>query len=151
MRYHELMTETVQDQRWYHGTDHADMRFRPDQPAFFAASPKDAKSFAGKDGYIIEARLDVRRPIDEDRLLNVGVALGIVKDAGELFSADYSDFPDVSSFLDHARVRRHLEQLGYDGYWGTDGYFEAAVVWNPDLIHVIRTVPVNEHPGVGHE
>lgn len=145
MRYDEIVVESGQqtaDRVWYHGTDQQSVQFAPDRPVFFAAAYRDAASFAGDNGFIVSARLTCKQPINEDDLLKVGVKLGLIRDAGDLFSADYDDFPDVSSFLSHAKVRRYLEQLGYDAYWGTDGYFEAVVVWHPNLIQIDDISPV---------
>lgn len=138
-----LMEAKISDQSWYHGTDRRDVQFAPDRLVFFAADPKHAASFAGRPGFLVKARLSCQHPINEDDLLQVGVTLGIIRHAGDLFSADYPDFPDVSSFLSHAKVRRYLEQRGYDAYWGTDGYFEAVVVWNPELIRIESVTPVS--------
>ena len=62
----------------------------------------------------------------------------------ELFDADsdYDNFPEVSFFLSHAKVRRQFETMGYDGYYGLDGFLVAAVLWNPALIKVRAVKPV---------
>jgi hypothetical protein len=62
----------------------------------------------------------------------------------DVFSEDFTDFPDVSTYLEDPQVRRKLEERGFDSYVGEDGYLYVAVVWNPELIRKLTVSPFNE-------
>lgn len=82
-------------------------------------------------------QLDVRNPIDGIALRDLALEMGLE----DVFDEGFSDFPDVSSYLYNERVRRKLEELGYDSYRGEDGYLWVTVVWDPDRIRVLSHCP----------
>lgn len=134
---------TLEDDLWYHGRD-VDPVFDADRPAFFATSREDVEMWAARGGVVLTARLAVTNPAREEVLLTLAEEMGLP----DVFDEDFSDFPDVSSYLYEPRVRRRLEELGYDAYRGEDGYLFVTVVWNPDLIQTVSLEPW-DRPGTG--
>lgn len=117
---------------WYHARKIPIVGFSDDTPAFFTDNNDDLTLWAGTDGYVVTAELAVSRPVGEAELHRIALELG----CDDCFDPDFADFPDVSSYLYDARVRRRLEELGYDGYRGEDGYLWVTVVWNPAAIRI---------------
>lgn len=122
---------------WFHGRRASDLRFEGDRPAFFAAERDQVEQFSGPYGHVIEARIKIERPIDENRLLSIGDEMGLE----DVLHEDYDGFPGASDYLFDSRMRRNLEQLGYDGYIDFDGPIYAAIVWNPAQIEIIDHRP----------
>jgi hypothetical protein len=130
------MADDVTEDLWFHGRDQ-DPVFNEDQPAFFAAERDDVEMWAGRGGVVLTAKLAVVKPAGEEALMRIAEEMGLE----DVFDEEYSDFPDVSSYLYDERVRRRLEEEGYDSYRGEDGYLYVTVVWNPDLIERISLEP----------
>jgi hypothetical protein len=125
---------------WYHGRPGVEMDFDPDRPAFFSCEREGVEFFAGTDGFVLEAELLATSPCRENHLTEIAAELGLP----DVFGDDFTDFPDVSSYLENPMVRRKLEEKGFDSYVGEDGYLYAAVVWNPDLIRKLTVSPFAE-------
>ncbi|NTF17327.1 hypothetical protein G6L37_02625 [Agrobacterium rubi] len=125
---------------WYHGRPEETMEFDEDRPAFFSHEREPIGFFAGADGYVLEAEIMSSSPCGETDLMAIAKELGLP----DVFDEDFSDFPDVSTYLENPLVRRRLEEMGFDSYAGEDGYLYVAVVWNPDLIRKISVSPFSE-------
>lgn len=121
------------DETWFHGRRAEIPVFSPDRPAFFASSLEDVSMWAGRGGYVAEAELEVRNPIDDSQLRAIALGMGLE----DVYSEGFADFPDVSSYLYNPRIRRKLEELGFDAYRGEDGYLFVTVVWNPAQIRIV--------------
>lgn len=125
---------------WFHGRSASEMVFDDDRPAFFAHEREGVEFFAGREGFVLEAELMSVSPCRENHLMEIAAELGLP----DVFSEDFTDFPDVSTYLEYPQVRRKLEERGFDSYVGEDGYLYVAVVWNPDLIRKMTVSPFNE-------
>ena len=125
---------------WFHGRSEPDMIFDEDRPAFFSHEREGVEFFAGSEGFVLEAELLSVSPCRENHLMEIAAELGLP----DVFSEDFTDFPDVSTYLEYPQVRRKLEERGFDSYVGEDGYLYVAVVWNPDLIRKLTVSPFNE-------
>lgn len=121
---------TLEDDLWYQPV------FDADRPAFFATSREDVEMWAARGGVVLTARLAVTNPAREEVLLTLAEELGLP----DVFDEDF--------VLYEPRVRRRLEELGYDAYRGEDGYLFVTVVWNPDLIQTVSLEPWDK-PGTG--
>lgn len=134
------MTET-----WYHARKEPIEAFAPDTLAFFTVNDDDLSLWAGKSGYVVTADLLISNPIGDLALHKLALEMGLE----DCYDEAFSDFPDVSSYLYNPDVRRRLENMGYDGYEGEDGYLWVAVVWNPEQIRILsheEYVPASERP-----
>ena len=127
------MAIVVSDSTWHHGRPDESVGFDPDRPAFFASDQEDCGFFAGDLGHQIEARLRIDNPIDEGALLKLAAEMGLE----DVYAEDFDGFPGATTHLFDSRVRRRLEDLGYDGYVDIDGYILAAVVWDPSRIEIV--------------
>lgn len=132
----ENSDDDVESDIWYHGRREA-LPFNRDRPTFFADKRDDVELWAS-DGVVVTARINTIKPAYEDKLLQLADELGLE----DVFSED-SEFPDVSTYLYDERVRRRLDEEGYDSYRGEDGFLYVTVVWNPDLIEVLSIDPWN--------
>jgi hypothetical protein len=135
------MDGDVMEELWFHGRDR-DPVFNEDQPAFFAAERNDVEMWAGRGGVVLTAKLAVVKPAGETVLMRIAKELGLE----DVFDDEFSDFPDVSTYLYDERVRHRLEQEGYDSYRGEDGYLFVTVVWNPGLIERVSLEPWGAPP-----
>ncbi len=125
---------------WFHGRPDTEMGFDGDRPAFFSWEREGVEMFAGRNGFVLEAELLSASPCGEQDLMTIARELGLP----DVFDPDFTDFPDVSTYLFDARVRRMLEHRGFDSYVGEDGYLYVAVVWNPELIRKLTVSPFSE-------
>lgn len=125
---------------WYHGRPVAEMDFEQDRPAFFSCEREGVEMFARRDGFVLEAEILSVSPCRENDLMAIARELGLP----DVYDEDFTDFPDVSTYLEDPRVRRILEARGFDSYVGEDGYLYVAVVWEPDLIRKMTVGPFAE-------
>ena len=125
---------------WFHGRQSENMAFDIDRPAFFTCEREGVEMFSGRQGFVLEAELLATHPCRETDLLTIASELGLP----DVFSDDYTDFPDVSTYLENPDVRRELEKRGFDGYVGEDGYLYVVIVWDPDLIKTISVNPFSD-------
>jgi hypothetical protein len=130
------MDAEMTDEFWFHGRDQ-DPVFDEDRPAFFATERDDVEMWAARGGVVLTAKLAVVKPVGEEVLMRIAEDMGLEN----VFDEAFSDFPDVSTYLYDERVRRRLEEEGYDSYQGEDGYLFVTVVWNPSLIERISLEP----------
>lgn len=126
---------------WFHGRNNSGCVFDPDRPAFFAHERDGVEMFAGRSGMVTTARIISHRPATEDVLTKFATELSLP----DVYGEDFTDFPDVSSYLEYPEMRRMLEDNGYDSYVGEDGYLYVAVVWDPSRIEIISTDPFNDN------
>lgn len=131
------MSSAPMSEIWYHGRVHEIAGFDPDRPAFFAKLREEVEPFVGPHGYVVEARITVHRPIDGDALLKLAEEMGLE----DVYAEDYDGFPGPSDHLYDSRMRRRLEQLGYDAFMDNDGYISAIVVWDPSKIEILSQEP----------
>ena len=140
MTDHERIPHKLAEGTWYHGRKDADMEFEADRPAFFSADRDGVELFSGRDGHVLEAEIMSVSPCREEHLLAIAEALGLP----DVYDEEFSDFPDVSTYLEYPEVRRVLESRGFDSYVGEDGYLWVCVVWNPELIRKVAVGPFAE-------
>lgn len=122
---------------WYHARCEPITSFSADRPAFFTDNDDDLSLWSGKEGFVVKADLRIANPIGDIELHKLALEMGLE----DCFNGEFSEFPDVSSYLYNPDVRRRLESLGYDGYQGEDGYLWVSVVWNPAQISVLTHEP----------
>lgn len=126
------MTET-----WFHARKDPITHFSPDTPAFFTDNDDDLSLWSGKDGFVVTADIKLANPIGDLALHKLALEMGLE----DCFDEEFSDFPDVSTYLYNPDVRRRLEALGHDSYQGEDGYLWVTVVWDPNLISILSHEP----------
>ena len=124
---------------WFHARSVPVESFGADQPAFFAERLEDLEMW-GEGGHVVEAEIRCDHPVRDLQLHEIALGLGLP----DVFDPDFSEFPDVSSYLYDRRVRRILDERGFDGFAGEDGYLFVTVVWNPDQIAVLSHRPFDE-------
>lgn len=132
----------MSEEIWFHGRSE-EPTFDDDRPAFFAPERTDVEMWASG-GVVLSARLSNVKPAGETALMRIAEELGLQN----VFDEKFTDFPDVSTYLYDERVRRRLEEEGFDSYEGEDGYLWVTVVWNPALIEAVSVDPWDEpNPG----
>ncbi len=122
---------------WFHARKDPIEYFSPDTLAFFTDNDEDLSLWAGRSGYVVTADLQTDNPIGDLALHKLALEMGLE----DCFDGEFSDFPDVSSYLYNPEVRRRLEELGFDSYQGEDGYLWVTVVWNPEQIRILSHEP----------
>lgn len=131
------MAEITASTTWFHGRPPESLAFEEDRPAFFAMLREETEQFAGPNGFVIEARITFTKPIDETALLHLADDLGME----DVLDEEYDGFPGGSDHLFDSRMRRKLDELGYDAYLDYDGPIYTVIVWNPAQIEIVDHRP----------